>query len=324
MRSSDDILGRTSDYETGVRIGHLLDSFGIEYRKKGNGNFFYVVCPFHGGTSKSLWIHKGGRKIRCHKCGKEGSWDDYAKAKGFPRLKSEGPGVGGKSYLRDRIKSQSYQSSDTIAEIKLPRGKRWKGRWRDLSPGFLRFIPALEWYDRRSGYDRILFPITHENKIVGYTAGRDPSGEYEPSDPKYRTSKMLPTERIWFMYDQVDPVEILLITEGPYDCLRLLQYKIPTVGCMGATNWSSEKTDSLLMRPNLRHILVASDGDKGGDDMWDLARDELDGQIKLSRIKVPRGEDPGSLPRKWINRLRADLIEDTVWNGKYRLNSIDL
>ena len=315
-----------SDYETGIRIKQLLESFGIDFVSKKDNTFFYVQCPFHGSNSKALWIHRGGRKVKCHKCGHESNWDTYAGRMGLPVLRASGPGINGKSFLKKRMESQNKKlarpSDDEIAEYSLPRNiKKWDKKWRKLKPEFLKKLPAYRWYDKKSGYDRIMFVITYNGKIVGYTAGRPP-GDYGDDIVKYRTSYDLPTERMWFMFDQVRPVKILVVVEGPYDTMVLLQNRIPATGAMGSGSWGPEKTDAILMRPNLERVVVAGDGDEGGNKLWAKAKEELKGQIGLSRVRLPEGEDPGSMPDSWARRLRRDLIADTEWTGKFGLKRI--
>ena len=292
---------RGSDYETGIKIRSLLDTFGIDYRVKKEGSFFYVRCPFHNSTSKSLWIHRGGRKIKCHRCNHESDFNDYAVKVGLPKLKSDGPGIDGRSYIKRRFQSMDNVNFADVEEFTIPRNTSpWKGPWRGLPESFMTRIGARRMRDRRGGR-RAMFIITHENEMVGYTART----VEKDGDPKWLTSKDLPTDTMWFMLDRISKGPVLVITEGPFDALRLLRYGIPAVAVMGAETWSAAKTDSLLMRSGLRHIIVAGDGDHGGEALWDAAKSELEGQIDLIEFAAPAKKDPGDAPISWVKKLRA-------------------
>ncbi len=308
----------------------ILDSHGIQYRTKHNGSFFYVTCPFHSGSgSRQFWIHGGGRKAKCHKCGHVTDWEGYAKVVGLPKLQNDGPGIDGKSFLGNRLQRQNDQlQGESIRDVQLPPGcKEWDGPWRKLSAKFLSRAGAFRWWDRTSAHDRILLPITSDNKLVGYTAGRaDYTLEYpknDPKYPKYRTSRGLSTQKLLYFLDQTEPLPILVLVEGPYDCLRQVQAGIPCAAIMGADNWAPEKTDLLLMRPGLEQIFVAADSDEGGDKMWKRVRAELKDHFPVRRIRLPAGKDPGDMPLSWSRTLKAELMGSTRWDGNLTVNRFE-
>lgn len=305
-------------YDNGIRIKNILDTFGVKYALKKGGKFFYVTCPFHVGSgSLQLWIHESGKKAKCHKCKKECSWDEYADAAGLPKLQRDGPGINGESYLKSRMSRQREDLTPRSIDDVMPRNtKIWKGSWRGLTAEFLRMVKPRLWYDNKSGHDRILFPVTSDGLITGYTAGRaDYSISYpdSPRYPKYRTSIGMPRESM-LMYEQIDKSNAIILVEGPYDALMMLQHGLPAVAIMGAGNWNNDKIDRILMRPDMSCLYVASDGDDAGNRMWDDVHNSMKAHVKTCRIPIPLGKDPGSMGPKWYSKVHRTLA-DNGWNG---------
>jgi hypothetical protein len=259
----------------------------------------------------------------------DAGWDAYAaKIGSLPSLEeiSANSTSDGSSFLREQYSQieRELQGEDSdVLGFQLPKGiTPWKERWRKLRAPFLQKLPAFRWWDDQSGYYRILFPITHENSLVGYTAGRsEPKGKYPKGDPKYKTSKPFPADKVLFMFDQIPRCPYLILTEGPYDALRLLQWGLPAVAILGSQNWSDKKADLLVMRPGIRRVFTAFDPDHGGEEADEVVGESLESRIRLTRIRV-EGEDPGDAPVRWIKRLRKELSASTGWSRPLKLRSI--
>lgn len=329
---------KPSDFETGLRIQRALVSAGIRHQAKEGSPWISVVCPhhnisIHGDHGLKLGIHVSGRYGQCYVCkvrNEEGGWDAYAQKVGsLPSLEelTGSSSVDGDSFLREQYSSLKRELEPRDSEVlgfSLPKGlTMWDKGWRKLRASFVRALPAFRWWDEESGYYRILFPITHEKILVGYTAGRaEPHGKYPKKDLKYKTSSPFPADKVLFMLDQIPRCPYVVLTEGPYDALRLLQWGIPAVAILGGQNWSEKKADILVMRPGIRRVFLAFDADRGGDEATDTVRSSLDSKVRTTRIRIEGGKDPGDAPRSWVKRVRRELSESTGWKGPLKLRPI--
>lgn len=328
-------LGSFGKYNPRValRILSILGKHGVKHQER--KNFIYVACPFHNSESGSLnfAIHKSGLFARCWSCGKKANWNEYAEKSSLPVIKSlrrqsrSGRGNDGYSmdYLNHLLEEVARIDLLDGHPFELPKGmKLWNKPWRKLRADFLSNLPAFEWFDDVSDYYRILFPITLNNEVVGYTAGRAKRyREYPSNDPKYRSSQGLPIKETLFMLDQVD-APVLAITEGAYDTLRLVQNGIPAVGNIAAKSvWSKEKVDYILSKPGLKHVVLAFDNDRAGQEVSEVAKNDLSNDIEISEISLPENEkDVGDAPLWWIRKLKQDIMRESGWDGQMALKPI--
>lgn len=334
----------------GVKIVEILKRTKTEHSEVGK-DFVYVRCPFpeHDGqrTSLSFWIHKGGRAGKCWRCGHKANWNDYAKAAGIPEIKSLREGE-----ENDEEFSMGYLSmlldEDTDTETALdgfglPHGMvPWNQPWRRLELPILRKVSAFRWWDDASGYYRILFPTTMNDVVVGFISGRgEPDKKYE-EDPrlphrhrKYRFSDGYPSNRMFYLYDQVQSTSLIALVEGVYDALRWVQAGIPAICNNGAHSvWNDTKAEQLLALPKLKHVVAAFDPDQAGEKANQMIRDSLRNDLHVVGVRFPKirkggkGKvgyaDPGDCPNRWLTSFRSDLINDLGWNGKFKLRRINV
>ena len=322
-----------------------LKAAGMPVREK--ESFVYTRCVFHKGRSLSLWFAGSGRKGGCWKCEEYTTWNDFAQRQGLPiieRLTKDAETEDySSSYLRAVLNAQDRddQRQHNVDRV-IPRGTTpYTEPWRRLGPKVLARVNARRWWDDDSEYYRILFPVSIDRQIVGFTAGRAEHGQrsFPTMDDvhkrrasifatlKYRSSKPFPTNDCFYLDDQIGPVPVLVVVEGVYDALRLLQHRIPVLCNFGAVSaWSEQKAEQLITRAGLRYVVLAFDPDDAGDKAEDLARKTLGKDMKVVTASMPwvrkRGRqrkeqvDPGDAPSRWIRSFRQDLIDHTGWNGR--------
>ena len=317
------------DPEIAQRMIRLLKAAGQPYREK--ANFLYMRCPFHGGRSLGFWIHKSGRFGKCWRCEHQAGWNEYAGAAGLPKIKRldgepEGNEAYSLGYLHQALDGEGAEETTTV---QLPNGMvPWTKSWRKIRADFLSNLGVLEWYDDTSGYSRILFPITFDDEIVGYQAGRPP-GEYWKRDPKYRASPNLPSDEGFFGLDQIRPdrIQLIVLVEGVYDCLRLWQNGIPAIANFGASStWTEEKAAILLGLPRLKVVVSAFDWDDDGHDAHTEVKEALQRSLRVHRAQLPRIKrgkyhDAGSAPQSWHRSFYEDL-RGTGWSGRWKLRPL--
>lgn len=324
------------DPDRAYRIKRIMERNRVQYREK--EHFFYVRCPFHGGKSLGFWFHKSGTFGSCWRCSHKANWNEYAKKAGLRKAYIEGVDTGkddDSSYSLGLLKQALHGGSPESEEdsyATLPNGmKPWREPWRRLRGDFLARMGVFRWYDDTSKYERILWPMTGAGEIVGWQAGRaDPRGRYGKNDPKYRASKPLPSREYLLGLDQLPMrIPVIVMVEGGYDWLRLLQNRIPAVANLGAdSTWTDTKAETLLARSGLRYVLVAFDEDEKGNAGYEKVVDDLGDHLEVKRVrlpKIPRAKrkeggathhDCGSAPMGWVRDFREDVY-DLDWSGRW-------
>jgi hypothetical protein len=319
------------DEETNAKdfIAQEFKAHGIRYRELSND--FSIYCPFfaHSGNKMLLQVRFDGQVIHCWSCHTAGTYNKLADKLGLKRLPaSVNSGYG----ALDKSIREAYLERGLPA---LPLGlKPVTEPYRGLSPEFLRRFKSQLWYDTDSMVYRILWPISYNGKLQGYTAGRL-DGE---TMPKYRhgPSGVIQTTRVLWPIDDPAIRDTVVLTEGPFSALRLLHEGIPAIATLGATMWHSSKITMMQQRKRpIRGVIIAFDadsaGEAGADRVYESIKDvferverfdcplrkqkyeDADGKKydRLDRNGDPilEGTDPGDMPAKYVEKLRS-LYED--------------
>jgi len=276
-----------------------------------------------------LQVRFDGQVIHCWSCHAAGSYNKLAEKLGLKKLPaSVNSGFG----AVDRAIADAYLERGLPS---LPLGlKPVTEAYRDLSPEFLARFKSKLWFDTDSMVYRILWPISYNGKLQGYTAGRL-DGE---TMPKYRHGPqgVIQTTRVLWPIDDPKIRETVVLCEGPFSALRLLNAGIPAVATLGAQMWHSAKITMMQQRDvPIKGIIVAFDadsaGEAGAERIYEATKDvferverfdcplrkvkfeDADGvrHDKLDRKGNPilEGTDPGDMPMKYVEKLRA-LYED--------------
>jgi DNA primase catalytic core len=149
--------------------------------------------------------------------------------------------------------------------------------------------------------DRLVFPITHQGKIVGFTARRNPeSTKPESIEPKYintaETAIFHKSACMFGLLAKFPPASTPVIVEGALDAIAVTLASNGShigVAPMG-TAFTREHAE--LLRPIKADPVIARDGDPAGQkaalrDFWQLTRTGKN----PSYAYLPPGQDPGDL-----------------------------
>jgi len=280
----------------------ILEEFaraGISY--KPYHEEFLVSCPWHTTKSwkKKLNIHKSGSKIHCWVCGHGGNWNTYAEVKGLKKIT-----------LKEKFSPEIGALAQEIEELERDKNKKpigllpWSGTWRGLNEKFLKSIPSYRWYDivNKPNGNRIVWPITIRNKIVGYTSAKL---ENEKITSKYNFPG-LKAKKYVFPYDHPLITDCVILVEGVFDALRLINEGIPAWCIFGTTNWSESKIP-LLINHRIKRVLLMFDGDEAGFKAINKAYNDLAELFDTKIFQCPEGTDPGDIPEKYLKIARRLL-----------------
>lgn len=282
-----------------------LETHGVHVADSSANNIKAYCYNGHDSKSPSLSIRKTDGTFYCFGCGESGyGWNALAEKIGAKKLKEEE--LPDPLYvLYKQLSAQEENTKD--ANIVLPwDAEPWTlGKYRGLSPGFLKRLDAKHWYDSGVRAYRILFPISQKKKLLGWVARRLDKID----DMKYRNAPKMRAMDILYPFDFVhqyfDSPSIVLV-EGPMDALRLCHFQLPALAIMGTNNWR-KKNRSLLLSLDVEKVVICTDGDPAGLKCRGDITPDLEEWFDVEHYFPPEGDDPGGMERKYVEELRKLL-----------------
>ena len=233
------------------------------YPKKVSDKQIAICCPFHYETKPSLYISLVHDQVipgsyNCFGCGASGWWNDIAKVLKLQVIDKETEDI----ELEDEfsiLKSKLSALEKNSREFTLPANLyEWDlGSWRTFSASFLAQFQPAKIFDEKNKEWRILFPITHFGKLMGYLSER-----VGKRGPKHIFSKKFPSSKILYPVDLHKGSTVILV-EGLTDMLRLRKEGLPALCFFGTGNWKSNKMN-ILMSLGIEKVIVCCDGDNPG------------------------------------------------------------
>lgn len=271
-------------------------------------NDFELFCPFHSHEfrKKHLKIRFDGVLSNCYACGKgRGGWNVVAAKLGLAQLPNHIK-YGFEGLERELEKTTKH----TFEYLELPKDLTpFEGDYRGIPEEFLRKFGSLLYYDPFSAENRILWPVTFEGELCGWTAGRLDGTLL----PKYRNGPgdLFKAKTAYFGIDDPLVQDTVVLTEGPYSALRLLWLGIPAVAILGVAQWGDSKAILLSQRKTpIKNIIIAMDGDKAGDECVLKIVKTLDKYYSnVVVFPTPREKDPGDMDIEYVEKLREMYLK---------------
>ena len=252
-----------------------LENLGVEFNVRSEGGFYYTRC-WRCGKNK-LYVHAGDADQskgfwRCWVCGHHGNiFDMIGELEHIEKREAFQKVVGGSSEDYANYKPILELTLDDIKKkeiikinkpIELPSNFRQIWEFPKDSPGYRYAIRRGLTPDLMRKFDirynslmrRIIFPIYHRGKAVGWQA-RAISNEMTP---KLLSNEGLKKSLLLYGFDNIEKVESIMIVEGPIDAVR--GHKHNAVALLGKS--LSENQFKLLLRmPHLKQIYIGLDPD---------------------------------------------------------------
>ncbi|MBD3663789.1 CHC2 zinc finger domain-containing protein [Sulfitobacter aestuariivivens] len=198
--------------------------------------------------------------------------------------------------------SEAKQSNQPLKfELKLdgahPYALERVGQW-----GWFQFgIGVLDAASRSMMAGRCCVPIHNaEGDLIAYAGrhiGEDPDAQKWLLPPGFQKQQTL------FNLHRVAGAEQVVLVEGFFDVVRLAQFGIPAVACMGTA--VSDTQVALLKAANVRRVVLAFDGDDEGQAAVPAALSVLTRSLFTRLGALPVGEDPGSADEMVLRQLIA-------------------
>jgi len=258
----------------------------------------------HDERTASLRINRKTGGFRCFGCQIRGPWSLMAKLLNAEEIDPDKlPGEDEKliAEIDQMVKAAQYRP-------RLPTHlEPWRGRWtrfdqktqQEISVGaaLLQRLEASRWYDNRPADKggecyRILLPIRMHRELKGWVARRLDDVKMT----KYRNSPGIKSERILFPYDFVASFcrGVVVLVEGPFDAVRLLNYGIPALAMLGTGNFTHENV--IAISTLAQHVVIATDADESGMECrYETAVPFIEPYCSYEHFHAPPGLDPGNM-----------------------------
>lgn len=214
------------------------------------------------------------------------------------------------------------EDEDVFIDVNSYWKDKWHGSWRSIEEKTLLKMGASSYFDydpnnKKStmGVNRLLF--------YAYNKDKEKIGWIALSDNKARKKKYILKQKnmpgSWvsktFLFHEKFPNDVpLLLTEGPYDALRMIQEGFNAISMLGAGSWSEDK--KLLLVGKASHVIILFDGDETGYEKSLKVYKDLKDYIPTKRLLLPiiggnedkdKNLDPGNMPDKYVRIVRKKL-----------------
>lgn len=202
----------------------------------------------------------------------------------------------------------------------------WKGRWRatkksetPIEEKTLLKMGCYSYFDydpntktAMAGVNRLLFyAYNADNEKIGWIALADDEARKKKYMLKQKNMQGSWVSKTVLFHEKIPDNVPIILTEGPYDALRLIQEGFNAVCMLGAGNWSDEIKNLLVSKAS--HLIILFDGDNTGYEKSKKVYKAVKKYIPTKRILLPiiGGEehkelnlDPGNMPKKYVKALR--------------------
>lgn len=329
-------------------IINQLDKHHIPYTPRGNS--VLLTCPYHPSQDSypSLTYHRLSVNIeshyhnddyipvglcRCWSCGKICFFNDLitnpkqeipkekvlSSLKPIPRSGS----AEDDTLFYKPISFDEKESDQTIfTDVPLYWREEWKGTWRTITEDTLKRMGCYSYFDYNdkskqaiAGVNRLLFYAYDINKEkVGWLALADDKARKKKYCLKQKNMDGSWVHKTLLFHEKFPDNKPIVLTEGPFDALRMIQEGFNAVSMLGAGSWSEEK--KLLLVSKASHVIVLFDGDEVGYEKSLKVYKALRDYVPTKRLLLPiLGDDehkednidPGNMPSKFVKIIRKKV-----------------
>lgn len=282
-------------------VEELLTSKNIAYREKGKDILISCLNPEHDDANPSLRVDRETGIFGCFGCGYSGEIFKYFNRTG-PRLTQS------MNKVLAAIREASIIVDDNLgfpedANFNVP---AFHGIPAELLRRFKAFRTTTHGME-----DRLCLPIIDNGGAVKAYLGRH---THSSASPKYL---LYPKEIKLPLYPTVNMLgdigSTLIIVEGLFDALHLINNGIPNVTCAFGTKMISNDNVEMLLSPfmcaGVERVILMMDGDNAGAAATSKVRKAIEYKTDMvvETVDLADGDDPGSLTEEQIDMLKIHL-----------------
>lgn len=230
------------------------------------------------------------------------------------------------SLFSKNVSLADEEEQEKFIDVPLYWRDEWKGRWRTTNKketpieeetlikagaySFFDYNPELK--SNMSGVNRLLFyTYDKNNEKIGWIALADDKARKKKYVIKQKNMDGHWVNKTFLFFEKFPKNSPVLLTEGPYDALRMMQEGFNAIAMLGASSWSKEK--KIMLASKASHVVILFDGDRTGYEKSKIVYDDLKGYVPTKRLLLPiiGGDehkelniDPGNMPYKYVKIVR--------------------
>lgn len=282
-------------------VEKLLTDKKITYREKGKDILISCLNPEHEDENPSLRIDRETGIFGCFGCGYSGDIFKFFNRSG-PRLTQS------MSRVLNAIREATAMSvehlgfpSDATFNV-----SSFRGLPVEMLKEYKAFISAENGME-----DRLILPIMDSGGGIKAYLGRH---KHSNASPKYL---VFPKEAKLPLYPNINMLkgvtDTIIIVEGLFDALHLINNGIPNVTCAFGTKMLNQDTAEMLLNPfmcaGVERVILLMDGDSAGVSASNKISKAIEYKTDLvvEVVALPEGEDPGSLDEEQLELLKNHL-----------------
>lgn len=102
---------------------------------------------------------------------------------------------------------------------------------------------------------------------------------------------------------------VVVLVEGPYDAVRLVNYGIPALSILGTGNYHPDNRMHIL-NTGAKAVILAMDSDEAGESARLDIAPSIREMFDLKHFVCPDGMDPGGMPKPYLDKL-WEVVRET-------------
>ncbi len=303
----------------------IVDIVGeyVNLRKKGAN--YIGICPFHEDTKPSLVVSPEKQLVNCFVCQEKAmniftfikKMDSISFMQALEKLEKKDIDVfsdeNGENYAIDRMKDKMNKLAGENTQldiVSLPDDSVLMNSIEKCPQYLLDRInfETVCKFNLMKTSDRIIIPICENSMCKGWI-GRD----YIGGDLKYFKPANWRVGNYIFNLDNIDPTKKVIVVEGPFDAMSLVEKGYTNTISILGTIMSSVKIKKLIHK-EIKELIMCLDTDKNGSGQ--KATKKIITAIKdIFKVYVatpPVGKDPDVCSKEELSKMFKNL------KGPYR------
>lgn len=278
-----------------MEVEELLTKKKVAYKHSGQDYLIRCLNPDHEDRNPSLRVNKVSGVMNCFSCGFKGSV-----------FKFFGESVNQRDLQRKRLQDKILSIRADNIGLQMPSNYTpFIGRYRSISASTIKKYRAFTSVEPEYA-GRIVFPIYDITGKIRAFIGRATDSTITPKYRIHPRGVKLPL----FPGDFGVIQGSVILVEGIFDCLNLIDKGLSNVICIFGTNNFDSYKMSLLKVVGVTTVYTMFDGDEAGEKATERVMD-LGEKVGLTvkRIPIGKGTDPGDLSLGRVQKLEEYLYD---------------
>lgn len=271
----------------------LLNKENLTFTVSGQDYQISCLNPDHDDKNPSLRVDKISGVMHCFSCGFRGNIFTH-----FDAPPTE------KTIKLHRLRAKIEKVRSENVGLKIPdKSLRFVGAFRNIGADTITQFEAFTHFEKEFA-GRLVFPIRDITGKVRAFLGRAMDNTIQPKymiQPKGVELPIFPSHPV-LLHNEV------ILVEGIFDALNLIDKGLPNVVCCFGTNNFNEHKLSLLKVYGVEGVHVFFDGDDAGQNAAEKVCNMCnDIGMPNDVIPIAKGTDPGDLTPERVTDLREFL-----------------